>query len=137
MAFGKFGFLDEVGFDNRSMLRKKGYGLSGRRLVFRGEFNRKPRVSLLCFTGVNGVLETFCTDGTFDRRKFVACCRDFALTNDAVRPYPGRYSVWILDGAIIHCHPNIVYYLRSLGIWPIFLPAYCPFFNPIEVFFPW
>ncbi|KAI9220345.1 hypothetical protein BC828DRAFT_405892 [Blastocladiella britannica] len=26
-------------------------------------------------------------------------------------------------------------YLRSIGIVPIFLPAYCPFFNPIEVFF--
>ena len=25
--------------------------------------------------------------------------------------------------------------LRSLGIVPLFLPAYCPFFNPIEVFF--
>ena len=44
-------------------------------------------------------------------------------------------SVWILDGARIHCHPDIVYYLRSLGIVPIFLPAYCPFFNPVEVLF--
>lgn len=26
-------------------------------------------------------------------------------------------------------------YLRGLGIIPIFLPAYCPFFNPIEFFF--
>ena len=40
-----------------------------------------------------------------------------------------------MDGAKIHCHPNITYYLRSLGITPIFLPAYCPFFNPIELFF--
>lgn len=40
-----------------------------------------------------------------------------------------------MDGAKIHCDPNIVYYLRSLGIVPLFLPAYCPFFNPIEVFF--
>jgi transposase len=128
-------FLDEVGFDNRSMLRKRGYGMKSKRLVFRGEFNRKPRVSLLCFIGLKGVLDTFSTDGTFDRSVFMACCREFALNNDAVRPYPGRHSVWILDGAIIHCHPNIVYYLRSLGIVPIFLPAYCPFFNPIEVFF--
>ncbi len=25
--------------------------------------------------------------------------------------------------------------IRSLGIIPIFLPAYCPFFNPIELIF--
>lgn len=43
--------------------------------------------------------------------------------------------MWILDGAAIHCDPNIVVYLRSLGIICIFLPAYAPFFNPIEVMF--
>ena len=50
-------------------------------------------------------------------------------------PYPGKRSVWILDGASIHCDKNITYYLRSIGIFPLFLPAYCPFFNPIEIVF--
>lgn len=40
-----------------------------------------------------------------------------------------------MDGASIHCDANLVNYLRSLGIIIIFLPAYCPFFNPIEVVF--
>lgn len=40
-----------------------------------------------------------------------------------------------MDGARIHCDANIIYYLRSIGIVPLFLPAYCPFFNPIEVLF--
>lgn len=40
-----------------------------------------------------------------------------------------------MDGARIHCDANIIRYLRSIGIIPIFLPAYCPFFNPIEVIF--
>jgi transposase len=128
-------FLDEVGFDNRGMLRKRGYGLKGKKLLYRGEFIRKPRRSLLCFIGVHGLLECFLTEGTFDRSKFFACCREFALESGQVRQYPGPHSVWILDGATIHCHPNIIYYLRSLGILPIFLPAYCPFFNPIEIFF--
>jgi hypothetical protein len=93
-----------------------------------------PRVSLLCFVDCNGLVETFSTDGTFDRSLFVQCCREFVLSK-LVQQYPGRRSVWILDGARIHCHPNFIYYLRSLGIIPIFLPAYCPFFNPIEYFF--
>ena len=52
-----------------------------------------------------------------------------------MQQYPGRYSVWILDGASIHCDKYITYFLRSLGIYTIFLPAYCPFFNPIEIIF--
>jgi len=35
-------------------------------------------------------------------------------------------------GAKIHCHPAIIRYLRSVGIIPIFLPPYTPFFNPIQ-----
>jgi len=40
-----------------------------------------------------------------------------------------------MDGAKIHCHPMISYFLRSLGIIPVFLPAYCPFYNQIEILF--
>ncbi|OWZ04489.1 Serine/threonine-protein kinase [Phytophthora megakarya] len=54
------------------------------------------------------------------------------IRGKTVHQYPGRGSVWILDGAKIHCHPDIVYYLRSLGIISIFLPCYCPFYNPID-----
>ena len=127
-------FLDEVGFDNRDMMRKRGYVIKGKRLVFRGEFTRKERCSLLCFLGANGIEEVFQTEGTFDRIKFSSFCRQFALSGNVHR-YPGKNSVWILDGARIHCHPNIVNYLRTLGVYLVFLPAYCPFFNPIEIVF--
>lgn len=129
-------FLDEVSFDNRDMLRKKGYGVKGQRLLYRGEFNRRARISLLCFMGETGMLEVFDTEGTFTRKKFVTCCKSFALSeNTPVRQYPGKYSIWIMDGAKIHCNPKIIQYLRSLGIIVLFLPAYCPQYNPIEIAF--
>ncbi|XP_053698968.1 uncharacterized protein LOC128745932 [Sabethes cyaneus] len=128
-------FLDEVSFDSRDMLRRKGYGVIGQKVVYRGEFCRKPRVSFLCFLGMSGILDSFWTQGTFTRAKFFECCRDFALHNKQVQRYPGFHSIWIMDGARIHCDPNLIRYLRSIGIIPIFLPAYCPFFNPIEVIF--
>ncbi|KAG9408748.1 Serine kinase [Aphanomyces cochlioides] len=128
-------FLDEVSFDNKGMLRNRGYSMKGQKLAFRDEFNRKPRVSLLCFINMDSLVETFSTDGTFDRTTFVDCCREHAHSGKSVRQYPGPGSIWILDGAKIHCHYDIVYYLRSLGIVPIFLPAYCPFYNPIEILF--
>lgn len=127
-------FLDEVSVDNHGLIRKKGYGVVGKKLIFRGEFNRKPRMSLLCFLGQEGILETFQTEGTFSRQIFFDCLKNFALSG-ICRIYPGHHSVWILDGAKIHCHPAIVRYLRSIGIIPIFLPPYTPFFNPIEIIF--
>ncbi|XP_038105590.1 LOW QUALITY PROTEIN: uncharacterized protein LOC119765553 [Culex quinquefasciatus] len=131
----KLVFLDEVSFDNRDMLRTKGYGVVEQKVIFRGEFCRKPRASMLCFLGSGGILDSFWTEGTFTRLKFFDCCRDFALKNKKVQRYPGFHSVWIMDGAKIHCDRNIIMYLRSIGILPIFLPAYCPFFNPLEIIF--
>jgi transposase len=128
-------FLDEVSFDNRDMLRKYGYCIKGEALYYRGEFNRRPRVSLLCFLGEKGFLGVYNTEGTFTRSKFIEKCREFILDSGKVLKYPGFNSVWILDGAKIHCHRKLIYYLRTLGIIIIFLPAYCPFFNPIEILF--
>lgn len=127
-------FLDEISMDNQGLLRTKEYGVIGDRLAYRGELTRKPRMSMLAFLGQNGILDVYSTEGTFSRLKFFAYCKDFALSGNCEQ-YPGRNSVWILDGAKIHCHPSIVRYFRSLGILPIFLPAYCPFFNPIEYVF--
>lgn len=121
--YGNLVFLDEVAVDNRGLLRRKGYGIVGEKLICRG-----------CFLGQQGLLETYKTEGTFTRLKFFECCKEFAL-GGSCKTYPGQSSVWILDGAKIHCHPSIVRYLRSLGILPIFLPPYTPFFNPIEIIF--
>lgn len=127
-------FLDEVSFDNRGVIRNKGYSPKGQKLILRADFKRKARISLLCFLGQDGIEETFQTDGTFTRQKFFKACKSFALSGK-VQSHPGKNSVWIMDGAKIHCHPSIIRYLRSLGIHPIFLPAYSPTLNPIEILF--
>lgn len=44
-------FLDEVSFDNRGRIRKRGYALHGKMLAIRGDFQRKLRVSILAFLG--------------------------------------------------------------------------------------
>lgn len=107
------------------MIRKEGYGAKGKKLLYRGEFGRSIRSSCLCFVGVEGVLNVY-----------VEFCRRFSLDRQSkVEQYPGKHSVWIMDGAKIHCNDNFVYYLRSLGILTISLPAYCPVFNSIEFVF--
>lgn len=128
-------FLDETAFLNNEMLRTHGYGTVGESLVFKGEFRRLPRVSCLTFLGQSGIIENFETEGTFTRQKFFECVKRMALKHNSVRAYPGKFSIWVMDGARIHTDEFIIKYLRSLGIIPIFLPAYCPQYNPIEIIF--
>ncbi|TPX48033.1 hypothetical protein CcCBS67573_g10220 [Chytriomyces confervae] len=84
---------------------------------------------------VNGLLEASMTEGTFDRAKFSYHYKEFCTRSGHVYEYPGPCSVHILDGAKIHCSAELICFLRSLGIIPIFLPAYSPFFSPIEIVF--
>eukprot|EP00644_Phytophthora_capsici_P013952 jgi/Phyca11/120216/e_gw1.40.329.1 len=73
-------FLDEVSFDNRGMIRKRGYSLKGQTIAIRGDFQRKPRISVLAFLGVAGIVGAYNTLGTFDRVEFFQCCQDFAYS---------------------------------------------------------
>ena len=73
-------FLDEVSFDSRDMRRRYGYSPRGQKLVIRGDAGRSQRISLLCFQGVDGLLEAYITEGTFTRQVFFEKLRDFALS---------------------------------------------------------
>ncbi|KAG6941765.1 hypothetical protein JG687_00019450 [Phytophthora cactorum] len=99
------------------MIRKRGYSRTGQKLAIRADLQRK-------------------TQGTFDRINFIKCYRYFAYPESgSVGRYPGSRSVWIRDGASIRRHPEIIPFLRSIGIVPVFLAAYYPFFNPIKYMF--
>ncbi|OWY98173.1 hypothetical protein PHMEG_00031125 [Phytophthora megakarya] len=50
--------LDEVSFDIRGMIRKRGYSLKGQTVAICGDFQRKSRVSVLAFMGVTVILHT-------------------------------------------------------------------------------
>eukprot|EP00733_Pompholyxophrys_punicea_P001423 Pompholyxophrys_punicea_v1_NODE_708_length_1416_cov_25.707568.p1 type:complete len:373 gc:universal NODE_708_length_1416_cov_25.707568:254-1372(+) len=126
--------VDEFSTDNRSMLRKRGWFLRGERPIFRSYFRRGTRISMLAFLGVDGFVDFYDTEGTFDRHKFLFYC-DMLLDSGKIQPYPGRYSIWCLDGASIHLDANMISYLTSRRIVIVFFPAYAPFFSPIEVVF--
>jgi len=80
------------------------------------------------------LVDSFLVDETFTCAIFFSCIKEF-LKKGTVDPYPGRHSIWVMDGASIHMDENIVDYLFSVGIIVIYLPPYCPFYNPIEIVF--
>jgi len=46
--------------------------------------------------------------------------------------FPGRYSVLVLDNAIIHKSTHLEDICREKGVRLEFLPAYSPDFNPVS-----
>ncbi|EEY67810.1 uncharacterized protein PITG_18197 [Phytophthora infestans T30-4] len=73
--------------------------------------------SVSVYWELTGLLDYYDTPGTFDRLSFVSCCKDFVYSaRGRVNQYPGSSSVWILDGASIHRHPEIIHYLR-IFLW--------------------
>jgi transposase len=123
-------FLDEVSLDGKN--EKRPYGWFSRGVIpsIQGKFKRDSRVSLLTLISCDGIVDCFQNEGTFDRKTFLNCLRSLvSLRTISIG------SVIVLDGAKIHTEKNLVHYLRSLGLMVLFLPAYCPFYNPIEIFF--
>ncbi|OQR87866.1 hypothetical protein THRCLA_22904 [Thraustotheca clavata] len=55
--------------------------IARRKLIIRGEFTRKPRISLLCFINADGVIDYFDTNGTFDKASFFTCYQNIANSN--------------------------------------------------------
>jgi len=127
-------FLDEVSTDSRKMLRRRGWFLRGSYPFLVDVFKRGKRISMLAFLGQKGLLDIFDTDGTFDRQAYFRCIRRL-IADGKIEAYPGKHSVWIIDGASIHLDSEISTYLRSMGTFVIYLPAYAPFFNVIEYMF--
>ena len=52
-----------------------------------------------------------------------------------MNPFPGLYSVLILDNASIHKGQYIANLCEQKGVHLVFLPAYSPDFNPVFCLF--
>eukprot|EP00734_Pompholyxophrys_sp_LG126_P000549 Pompholyxophrys_sp_v1_NODE_279_length_872_cov_3.537332.p1 type:complete len:245 gc:universal NODE_279_length_872_cov_3.537332:785-51(-) len=121
-------FLEDV------EISKQGCFLLGKCPVLKSLFRRGERMSFLAFLGVDGIFECFQTSGTFDRVLFFECIQNL-VNSGKVQKYPGRRSVWLIDGAAIHVDAAITEYMRGMGLFLIFLPAYCPFYTAVEIVF--
>lgn len=55
------------------------------------------------------MLDSYKTNGTFTRLKFFECCKQFPFSGTC-QTYPGKHSVWMLDGARKHCNTIIIRY---------------------------
>jgi phosphopantetheinyl transferase (holo-ACP synthase) len=96
-------FLDEMSLDNSDMLRKRGWFLRNARPTFIGEFKRRKRISILAILGVNGLIDVFEAENTFNRTVFFSFLRKL-VNSKLIR----KGSILIMDGAKIHLDQSMV-----------------------------
>ncbi|OWY99363.1 hypothetical protein PHMEG_00029640, partial [Phytophthora megakarya] len=89
-------FLDEVSFDNRGLICKRGYVVREKKSPSATISRETLRVSILSCIGVNGIIDYFNTERTFDRLEFIKCCQDL-VKKGPIRHYTGPNTIWIMD----------------------------------------
>lgn len=124
-------FLDETSKDYRACNRNYGYALRGLkpRTNF-GIFSRGERTSTLAAFDMNGFLDWYMVQGTFNSDLFLEGFQQAVLPY--IQPYPGPRSVVVLDNASTHKRQSFVDAVYRKGGIVIWLPPYCWHLNPIE-----
>ncbi|THH14792.1 hypothetical protein EUX98_g9562 [Antrodiella citrinella] len=123
-------FMDEVSKDERTLKRRNGRALKGRRAVMRGVFVRGRRVSGEGVMTVDGMVASTVVQGSMTRKRFLDFLEHEVLP--LMTPFPGYFSVLVMDNARIHHGTRILELAELFGVRIVFLPPYSPDLNPIE-----
>jgi len=121
-------FLDETG-TNTNMTREYGRSLRGERLKGNAPFRRWGNQTLIAGLSCDGIVAPWIISGAMDRDAFDTYVEKVLIPELE----PG--SVVILDNLATHKSDTAAQMLKSHGCWFLFLPAYSPDLNPIEMAF--
>ncbi|OWZ05457.1 hypothetical protein PHMEG_00022456 [Phytophthora megakarya] len=101
-------FLDEVSFDNHGMVRMRDYAMRVKKVAIKGDFSRKPRILILTFIGVNGVLDYYDVEGYYKE----ANLRD--LKPFVVETFK-RFEAFNMRRGFEHCGWKVDYHFNPVG----------------------
>lgn len=124
-------WADETGF-NLHIRRSKGRSLRGQRATIVVPNSRGKNISVACAMSSEGLLYHQVQFGAYNSRLFA----DWIVNLGVIMHNRGRENIWvILDNVRFH-HSDVVNTTAlSIGITLVFLPAYSPMLNPIELLF--
>ena len=125
--------VDETSKHARASLRRHAWSPIGTPAVVSLPFARGKRVSALAAFNNSGFLGWGFTPDTFTR----LTCRDTFVENilPHLNKWPLPNSIAAIDNARIHIYKEFVDAVASRGAVVIFLPPFCPQFNPVETGF--
>ena len=121
-------FLDETS-TQVTMTRRRGRARRGQRVVDRVPRNHGQNVTCLTAISPTGLHAPCVFEGALDGPLFLQWMRDWLL------PELSRGTTIVLDNLNVHRNPEVRQVVEAAGCFLLFLPAYSPDFNPIELVF--
>ncbi len=119
-------FLDETG-SVRNLTRGHARSPLGHRAHRENSLTRGTRISTLGALGIGGLLAAFCYEGTLTGFLFAFFVKEFLV------PVLTSSNVVIMDNARVHDDEDAIAMIEATGARTMFLPAYSPELNPIEL----
>lgn len=121
-------FLDETS-THTALTRGRARAPRGVRAVGAAPRNHGPNISLLAALSPTGIGPSVAIEGAVDRPVFETYIAEFLIPT----LHPGQTV--ILDNLSVHKGERIRHLIEEAGCHLLFLPAYSPDFNPIELAF--
>lgn len=121
-------FVDETGTTTK-MVRIRGRCAKGQRLKGQAPFGHWKTQTFIAGLRRNGLTAPFVVDQPMNRRIFET------WVQTQLAPTLSKGDVVILDNLAAHKSPAAEQAVRERGAWLLFLPAYSPDLNPIEMAF--
>jgi transposase len=121
-------FIDETS-TNTKLTRLRGRSLKGERLPGAVPFGHWQTQTFIAALRSSGLTAPWLIDGAMDRTVF-----DLYIETQ-LAPTLEQGEVVILDNLKVHQSARAAAALRARGAWFLFLPAYSPDLNPIEMAF--
>eukprot|EP00961_Rhodomonas_salina_P243796 3294230-Rhodomonas_salina.1 len=131
--------VDEVSMNTKNLFRGQGYAPQGELCDSQGPYMRSDSVSVWAAMSTRCVEALHSVTGTWNGLNFIVAVEEYLLKSGVMTPYPGPRSVLAADNVRIHHSYNnlLVHVCAQYGVQVIFLPAYSPDMNPIELLFGW
>ena len=121
-------FIDETGTTTK-MTRLRGRCPKGQRLHCKAPFGHWKTQTFIAALRCNGLTAPFVVDEPMNRVIFET------YVETQLAPTLNKGDVVILDNLSAHKSPSAERAIRDRGAWMLFLPAYSPDLNPIEMAF--
>jgi len=103
-----------------------GYSKRGRRVPLMMHTHNKHRMTLIMAVTTKGIVHWDLYRGSTTSQRFVNFIRSLPHQDNGSKP------MLLMDNAAFHKTNEVIKTCDSMGLRPVFLPPYTPFFQPIE-----
>lgn len=126
-------FVDEVGTNSLVVNKRRGWVQVGERSTSRTICGRGKKYTMIAAMWKGGLVATSTFEGAADTETFLDYIASSVLPR--MNPFPEDASVLVMDNCAIHNKDRLRSLVSQVGVHVVFLPPYCPIYNPIENLF--